>query len=136
MLLRKNISRNYYYCDQDDNSLGLCFKSMYLNLIVAIVTSNFIFSMFKSFHTYRNINISNLVGQLTRVEGAKGDCRVLGVHEFCFELCTFVNGYMKVLSIVCVITTILILLISRTHFSPKSPLSAVSKLIRSSCRSH
>ena len=32
---------------------------MYLTLIVAIVTSNFIFSMFKSFHTYRNINISN-----------------------------------------------------------------------------
>ena len=56
----KNISRNYYYCDQDDNSLGLCFKSMYLTLIVAIFTSNFIFSMFKSFHTCRNINISNL----------------------------------------------------------------------------
>ena len=35
------------------------FKSMYLTLIVAIFTSNFIFSMFKSFHTYRNINISN-----------------------------------------------------------------------------
>ena len=61
MLLRKNISRNYYYCDQDENSLGLCFKSMYLTLIVAIFTSNFIFSMFKSFHTYRNINISNLL---------------------------------------------------------------------------
>ena len=60
MLLRKNISRNYYYCDQDENSLGLCFKSMYLTLIVAIFTSNFIFSMFKSFHTCRNINISNL----------------------------------------------------------------------------
>ena len=59
MLLRKNISRNYYYCDQDENSLGLCFKSMYLTLIVAIFTSNFIFSMFKSSHTYRNINISN-----------------------------------------------------------------------------
>ena len=36
------------------------FKSMYLTLIVAIFTSNFIFSMFKSFHTYRNINISSL----------------------------------------------------------------------------
>ena len=60
MLPRKNISRNYYYCDQDDNSLGLCFKSMYLTLIVAIFISNFIFSMFKSFHTCRNINISNL----------------------------------------------------------------------------
>ena len=59
MLLRKNISRNYYYCDQDENSLGLCFKSMYLTLIVAIFTSSFIFSMFKSFHTCRNINISN-----------------------------------------------------------------------------
>ena len=52
--------RIYYYCDQDDNSLGLCFKSMYLTLIVAIVTSNYILSMFKSFHTYRNIYISNL----------------------------------------------------------------------------
>ena len=46
-------------CDQDDNSLSLCFKSMYRTLFVAIFTSNFIFSMFKSFHTYRNINISN-----------------------------------------------------------------------------
>ena len=55
----KNTSRNYYSCDQDENSLGLCFKSMYLTLIVAIFTSNFIFSMFKSSHTYRNINISN-----------------------------------------------------------------------------
>ena len=55
----KTFPRNYYYCDQDDNSLGLCFKSMYLTLFVAIFTSNFIFSMFKSFHTYRNINISN-----------------------------------------------------------------------------
>ena len=55
----KNTSRNYYSCDQDENSLGLCFKSMYLTLIVAIFTSNFIFSMFKSFHTCRNINISN-----------------------------------------------------------------------------
>ena len=61
MLLRKNISRNYYYCDQDENSLGLCFKSMYLTLIVAIFTSSFIFSMFKSFHTCRNINISNQI---------------------------------------------------------------------------
>ena len=59
MLLWKNTSRNYYSCDQDENSLGLCFKSMYLTLIVAIFTSNFIFSMFKSFHTCRNINISN-----------------------------------------------------------------------------
>ena len=62
----KNISRNYYYCDQDDNSLGLCFKSMYLTLTVAIVTSNFIFSMFKSSHTYRNINISNLTSLNSR----------------------------------------------------------------------
>ena len=35
------------------------FKSMYRTLTVATFTSNFIFSMFKSFHTYRNINISN-----------------------------------------------------------------------------
>ena len=32
---------------------------MYLTLTVAIVTSNYIFSMSKSFHTYRNIYISN-----------------------------------------------------------------------------
>ena len=56
----KTIPRNYYYCVQDDNSLCLCFKSMYRILFVAIFTSAFIFSMFKSSHTYRNINISNL----------------------------------------------------------------------------
>ena len=50
-------------CDQDDNSLSLCFKSMYRTLFVAIFTSDFIFSMFKSSHTYRNINISNLFRQ-------------------------------------------------------------------------
>ena len=55
--LEKTFPRNYYYSDQDDNSLSLCFKSMYLTLFVAIFTSNFIFSMSKSFHTYRNINI-------------------------------------------------------------------------------
>ena len=55
----KTVPRNYYYCVQDDNSLSLCFKSMYRTLFVAIFTSTFIFSMFKSFHTYRNINISN-----------------------------------------------------------------------------
>ena len=55
----KTIPRNYYYCVQDDNSLCLCFKSMYRILFVAIFTSAFIFSMFKSSHTYRNINISN-----------------------------------------------------------------------------
>ena len=62
--LEKTFPRNYYYSDQDDNSLSLCFKSMYLTLFVAIFTSNFIFSMFKSLHTYRNINISNL-GQIS-----------------------------------------------------------------------
>ena len=56
----KTIPRNYYYCVQDDNSLCLCFKNMYRILFVAIFTSTFIFSMFKSSHTYRNINISNL----------------------------------------------------------------------------
>ena len=55
----KTVPRNYYYCVQDDNSLSLCFKSMYRTLFVAIFTSTFIFSMFKSSHTYRNINISN-----------------------------------------------------------------------------
>ena len=55
----KTVPRNYYYCVQDDNSLSLCFKSMYRTLFVAIFTSDFIFSMFKSSHTYRNINISN-----------------------------------------------------------------------------
>ena len=60
--LEKTFPRNYYYSDQDDNSLSLCFKSMYLTLFVAIFTSNFIFSMSKSFHTYRNINISNQIG--------------------------------------------------------------------------
>ena len=57
----KTVPRNYYYCVQDDNSLSLCFKSMYRTLFVAIFTSTFIFSMFKSSHTYRNINISNRV---------------------------------------------------------------------------
>ena len=57
----KTVPRNYYYCVQDDNSLSLCFKSMYRTLFVAIFTSTFIFSMSKSSHTYRNINISNLV---------------------------------------------------------------------------
>ena len=56
----KTVPRNYYYCVQDDNSLSLCFKSMYRTLFVAIFTSTFIFSMSKSSHTYRNINISNL----------------------------------------------------------------------------
>ena len=55
----KTVPRNYYYCVQDDNSLCLCFKSMYRTLFVAIFTSTFIFSMSKSSHTYRNINISN-----------------------------------------------------------------------------
>ena len=55
----KTFPRNYYYCVQDENSLCLCFKNMYRTLFVAIFTSTFIFSMFKSFHTYRNINISN-----------------------------------------------------------------------------
>ena len=59
----KTVPRNYYYCVQDDNSLSLCFKSMYRTLFVAIFTSTFIFSMFKSSHTYRNINISNLCRQ-------------------------------------------------------------------------
>ena len=62
--LEKTFPRNYYYCDQDDNSLSLCFKSMYLTLFVAIFTSNFIFSMSKSFHTYRNIYISNQIKDL------------------------------------------------------------------------
>ena len=57
----KTVPRNYYYCVQDENSLCLCFKNMYRTLFVAIFTSTFIFSMFKSFHTYRNINISNLL---------------------------------------------------------------------------
>jgi len=56
----KTVPRNYYYCVQDDNSLCLCFKNMYRTLFVAIFTSTFIFSMSKSSHTYRNINISNL----------------------------------------------------------------------------
>ena len=56
----KTVPRNYYNCVQDDNSLCLCFKNMYRTLFVAIFTSTFIFSMFKSSHTYRNINISNL----------------------------------------------------------------------------
>ena len=60
----KTVPRNYYYCVQDDNSLCLCFKSMYRTLFVAIFTSTFIFSMFKSSHTYRNINISNLLVML------------------------------------------------------------------------
>ena len=63
----KTVPRNYYYCVQDDNSLSLCFKSMYRTLFVAIFTSTFIFSMYDHFlvcldafsHTYRNINISN-----------------------------------------------------------------------------
>ena len=56
----KTVPRNYYYCVQDENSLCLCFKNMYRTLFVAIFTSTFIFSMSKSSHTYRNINISNL----------------------------------------------------------------------------
>ena len=68
--LEKTFPKNYYYSDQDDNSLSLCFKSMYLTLFVAIFTSNFIFSMSKSFHTYRNINISNQV---------KLDCKALWI---------------------------------------------------------
>ena len=64
----KTVPRNYYYCVQDDNSLCLCFKSMYRTLFVAIFTSTFIFSMYDHIlvcldafsHTYRNINISNL----------------------------------------------------------------------------
>lgn len=59
----KTVPRNYYYCVQDDNSLCLCFKSMYRTLFVAIFTSTFIFSMSKSSHTYRNINISNQLCQ-------------------------------------------------------------------------
>ena len=66
--LEKTFPRNYYYSDQDDNSLSLCFKSMYLTLFVAIFTSNFIFSMSKSFHTYRNINISNLASRLLELD--------------------------------------------------------------------
>ena len=31
----KTVPRNYYYCVQDDNSLCLCFKSMYRTLFVA-----------------------------------------------------------------------------------------------------
>ena len=42
----KTVPRNYYYCVQDDNSLCLCFKSMYRTLFVAIFTSTFIFSMY------------------------------------------------------------------------------------------
>ena len=42
----KTVPRNYYYCVQDDNSLSLCFKSMYRTLFVAIFTSTFIFSMY------------------------------------------------------------------------------------------
>ena len=65
----KTVPRNYYYCVQDDNSLSLCFKSMYRILFVAIFTSAFIFSMFKSSHTYRNINISNQLAVLSRPFG-------------------------------------------------------------------
>ena len=57
--LKKPFPEITIICDQDDNSLSLCFKSMYRTLFVAIFTSDFIFSMFKSSHTYRNINISN-----------------------------------------------------------------------------
>ena len=62
----KTVPRNYYYCVQDDNSLCLCFKNMYRTLFVAIFTSTFIFSMSKSSHTYRNINISNLTSLNSR----------------------------------------------------------------------
>ena len=65
----KTFPRNYYYCVQDENSLCLCFKNMYRTLFVAIFTSTFIFSMYDHTlvcldafsHTYRNINISNLL---------------------------------------------------------------------------
>ena len=63
----KTFPRNYYYCVQDENSLCLCFKNMYRTLFVAIFTSTFIFSMFKSSHTYRNINISNHLASLADV---------------------------------------------------------------------
>ena len=68
----KTVPRNYYYCVQDDISLCLCFKSMYRTLFVAIFTSTFIFSMSKSSHTYRNINISNLFVQ-HETYGAESD---------------------------------------------------------------
>ena len=74
----KTVPRNYYYCVQDDNSLSLCFKSMYRTLFVAIFTSTFIFSMFKSFHTYRNINISNHAPQLLPEEGGQPQHARLG----------------------------------------------------------
>ena len=81
----KTIPRNYYYCVQDDNSLCLCFKSMYRILFVAIFTSAFIFSMFKSSHTYRNINISNLVEQLkvpkTDMSTHKKNTQQIQIHE-------------------------------------------------------
>ena len=54
------IRLQYLQSVQDENSLCLCFKNMYRTLFVAIFTSTFIFSMSKSSHTYRNINISNL----------------------------------------------------------------------------
>ena len=76
--LEKTFPRNYYYSDQDDNSLSLCFKSMYLTLFVAIFTSNFIFSMSKSFHTYRNINIRNQL-----FEPIENHLRPAVLHEFC-----------------------------------------------------
>ena len=66
--LKKHFPEITIICDQDDNSLSLCFKSMYRTLFVAIFTSDFIFSMFKSSHTYRNINISNQVNSALMVE--------------------------------------------------------------------
>ena len=78
----KTVPRNYYYCVQDDNSLSLCFKSMYRTLFVAIFTSTFIFSMFKSFHTYRNINISN---QKKTKKGASGSMSQIVLVDRCLK---------------------------------------------------
>ena len=51
--------RNYYNCDQDDKFPWVCvFKSMYLTLNVAIVTSNYIFLDVQKFPYLSKIYIS------------------------------------------------------------------------------
>ena len=130
MLLRKNISRNYYYCDQDENSLGLCFKSMYLTLIVAIFTSSFIFSMFKSFHTYSKIYrsaITNGQALLTmhptiRIFSVRFGALVGGTQDLsvCREACPAVMA----LQVRPGLAPVLNLLVCTTSFNPSLSISS------------
>ena len=71
--------RNYYNCDQDDKIPWVCvFKSMYLTLNVAIVTSNYIFLDVQKFPYLSKIYISAITCIITIIINIGSFAKIAG----------------------------------------------------------